>query len=189
MRIGFIITTLMFISGCSNTPKNTTPKPLTVDAISQWETVGRVGIRTEEDALSGNFNWFQNNATFDLSIVGPFGQGSTLLTQTAPGQVELKYEDNIIQGTSARTLLSDHFGWQFPVDQIAYWIRGLPSPSSPYEVSNGFRSERPEEIIQDGWIVTYKDYSTIDGLELPSKLQASNPPFRVNLIITQWTIK
>ncbi|MCZ2720606.1 lipoprotein insertase outer membrane protein LolB [Marinomonas sp. 15G1-11] len=189
MRIGFIITTLILISGCSNTPKVSTPTPVTVDQITQWETVGRVGIRTEEDALSGNFNWFHNNSKFDLSIIGPFGQGSTHLAQISPGNVELKYNDVEVNGTSARTLLSEQFGWQFPVEQVSYWIKGLPSPNSPYEIQNGFNSDRAEEIIQDGWTVTYKEYTEVDGLELPSKLQASNPPYRVNLIITQWTIK
>ncbi|MFT2110040.1 lipoprotein insertase outer membrane protein LolB [Marinomonas sp. 2405UD68-3] len=189
MKIGIIITTLLLISACSNSPKKAPPIPKSIDQITQWETVGRVGIRTEEDALSGNFNWLHNQSTFDLSIIGPFGQGATHLKQIENGNIELKYQDVTVEGTSAHALLNEHFGWQFPVNQVTYWIRGLPSPNSHYEIFNRFNSDRPEEIIQDGWTVTYKEYSTIDTLELPSKLQASKPPFRVNLIITQWTIQ
>ncbi len=188
MKIGFILSTLLLITACSNTPKKA-PIPDSIDQISQWETVGRVGIRTEDDAISGNFNWLQNQSSFDLSIVGPFGQGATHLKQETPGSVELKYKDVIVEGTSAHSLLNTHFGWQFPVNQVTYWIRGIPSPNSSYEIMNRFNSNLPDEITQDGWTVSYKEFITVGTLELPSKLQASKPPFRVNLIITQWNIQ
>jgi outer membrane lipoprotein LolB len=177
------------LTGCSRAPTHQIPPPLTVADITQWETVGRVGIRTQDDALSGNFSWRQGDNLLDLSIIGPFGQGATSLRQTQTGEIELKYDNITVQGPSADQLLLHHFGWQFPVSQVAYWIRGLPAPSSSATVLPRFDSPLPQSIQQDGWIVEYKQFSDVRGLQLPSKLEASNPPYRVNLIINQWTIQ
>lgn len=187
--VALVLSTLLFL-GCSSAPqKDLTPPPASVDKITRWETSGRVGIRTEQDAVSGNFSWSGGEDTLDLSIIGPFGQGATQLKRLNSGLIQLKYDDVTDQGTSANALLNTHFGWQFPVEQVAYWSRGLAAPSSTAEILYQADSSLPQEITQDGWTITYKDFSTVDGLKLPSKMQASNPPYRVNLIITEWTIQ
>lgn len=190
MKTGLLVTSLLLLVGCSSAPqKNLPPPPLSISKITQWETSGRVGIRTENDAISGNFNWLGGKDILDLSIIGPFGQGATQLRRLDDGNIELKYDDIVVQGSSAADLLNSHFGWNFPVEQVSYWMRGLASPNTPSKIIKQFNSELPQEIIQDGWTITYSQFSTIDGLQLPSKLQAANPPFKVNLIITQWTIQ
>ncbi|WP_421849051.1 lipoprotein insertase outer membrane protein LolB [Marinomonas sp.] len=178
------------ISACSTRPTGPiTPPPESVSAISKWETSGRVGIRTQNDAVSGNFNWQKDAKTFDLSIVGPFGQGATNLNQATDGKVTLSYEDKVITGNDPATLLQQELGWEFPVKQVTYWIRGLASPDSAARVSKNPDSQLPNKIEQDGWLIIYSNFTKIDGLSLPQKMQVSNPPFRVNLIINQWTIQ
>jgi outer membrane lipoprotein LolB len=189
-RILCLVTLTSLISACSTTPRGPiTPPPTSVSAISKWETSGRVGIRTPEDAVSGNFNWQKDPKTFSLNIVVPFGQGATKLNKSKEGIVTLAYEDTVITGTNPATLLQQELGWEFPVEQVSYWIRGLPDPSSASRTTNDPDSNLPSEIEQDGWLVTYTNFTEIDGLSLPQKMQVSNPPFKVNLIINQWTIQ
>lgn len=189
-RILCLVTLTSLISACSTTPRGPiTPPPTSVSAISKWETSGRVGIRTPEDAVSGNFNWQKDPKTFSLNIVGPFGQGATKLNKSKEGIVTLAYEDTVITGTNPATLLQQELGWEFPVEQVSYWIRGLPDPSSASRTTNDPDSNLPSKIEQDGWLVTYTNFTEIDGLSLPQKMQVSNPPFKVNLIINQWTIQ
>lgn len=178
------------ISACSSRPTGpTTPPPDNVNAISKWETSGRVGIRTQEDAVSGNFNWQKDPKTFALSIVGPFGQGATKLDQNQDGMVTLAYEDTIVTGNNPAALLQQELGWEFPVEQVTYWIRGLAAPNSPSRIYQDPISKLPNTIEQDGWLITYNNFTKVDGLSLPQRMQVSNPPFRVNLIINQWTIQ
>lgn len=180
----------IIISACSSRPTGPViPPPDSVSAISKWETSGRVGIRTKEDAVSGNFNWQKNPNTFALSIVGPFGQGATKLDQNQDGIVTLAYEDTVVTGNNPAALLQQELGWEFPVEQVTYWIRGLAAPNSPSRISQDPISKLPNTIQQDGWLITYNNFTKIDGLSLPQRMQVSNPPFRVNLIINQWTIQ
>lgn len=178
------------ISACSSRPTGPiTPPPESVSAISKWETSGRVGIRTKNDAVSGNFNWQKDPKTFALSIVGPFGQGATHLNQSNDGIVTLAYEDTVVTGNNPATLLQQELGWEFPVNQVTYWIRGLAYPNSAARISKDPDSQLPNKIEQDGWLITYSNFTKVEGLSLPQKMQVSNPPFRVNLIINQWTIQ
>ncbi len=196
-RALFISAIVLILSACSSKPSGpTTPPPTSIDAIQKWETSGRVGIRTSDDAISGNFNWQTDPNSFALKIVGPFGQGATKLDQTNDGVVTLAYKDTEIKGDNAATLLHQELGWEFPVEQVTYWIRGLVAPSdsttvptSKAQITLDPETELPETIKQDGWLVTYSSFTEVDGLLLPRKMQVSNPPFKVNLIINQWTIQ
>ncbi|MBJ7538286.1 lipoprotein insertase outer membrane protein LolB [Marinomonas transparens] len=180
---------VLLLAACSsNQTGPTTPPPQSIAAISTWETSGRVGIRTQEDAVSGNFTWQKSPTGFSLDIIGPFGQGATKLKSTTDGQVTLAYKDTEITGPNAAILLQQELGWVFPVDQVSYWIRGLAYPQTPSRMTKN-SDNLPNKIEQDGWLVTYKNFTKVDGLSLPQKMQVSNPPFRVNLIINQWTIQ
>ncbi|CUB03089.1 lipoprotein insertase outer membrane protein LolB [Marinomonas fungiae] len=178
------------LAGCSLSP--TTPKPPTperVEDISAWQTEGRVGIRTEQDAISGNFNWDQNPEHYELNIYGPFGQGATRLKGIPGQQASLTYDDKELTGPNAEALLYHELGWHFPVTNVQYWIRGLVSPNSPAEIAYQADGTTPEQIIQDGWTVLYREFTDLDGLKLPQRMQVTHAPYRVNLIITDWTVQ
>lgn len=189
IRAFLLLCISLFISACSTNSKQTIIAPSSVSAITQWQAAGRVGIRTSNDAISGNFNWDHSSQGFNLVIRGPFGQGTTKLSQDENQLVTLEYKDTKATGSHPGLLLKQHFGWLFPVTQIAYWARGLAEPSSAAAFSYNVESQQLEELVQDGWTVTYKEYSLVQGLALPRKLQAVKAPFRVNLIINDWTIQ
>ncbi|MCV2403720.1 lipoprotein insertase outer membrane protein LolB [Marinomonas sp. C2222] len=189
-RIIYVIALTILISACSSKPKGPvhTP-PSSVEAISSWETSGRVGIRTADDAVSGNFNWQKTPNTFSLKVVGPFGQGATTLTQNNNSLVTLSYDGKQVTGSSPAELLEQELGWGFPVEDVDYWIRGLISPHSNAEVKTDSATLRPQQITQNGWLITYTNFTEVDGLYLPQKMQVQNPPYRINLIINQWTVR
>lgn len=185
-----LLTLTAAISACSTKPTGPIiPPPTDANAISKWETSGRVGIRTKDDAISGNFSWEKDPQTFALSIVGPFGQGAIKLNKNQEGLVALAYDDVVKVGSDPATLLQEELGWAFPVAQVTYWIRGLPAPTSSARVNLKEDSDLLSTIEQDGWLITYSSFTDVDGLALPQKMQVSNPPFKVNLIINQWTIQ
>ena len=178
------------LSGCSMTP--TTPKaptPETAQDIKAWQTEGRVGIRTESDAISGNFYWDYSQEQYELNIYGPFGQGATRLQGTPNKVAQLTYDDKTVVGKSAEELLYTELGWHFPVNQVQYWIRGLPSPKSYAEIEYDIDGTTPQKITQDNWTITYREFTQIDNLKLPQRMQVTRLPYRVNLIITQWDVQ
>ncbi|SBS24654.1 Outer-membrane lipoprotein LolB precursor [Marinomonas aquimarina] len=188
LLLGALAATLL--AGCSLSPSTPKlPTPERVEDISAWQTEGRVGIRTEQDAISGNFNWQHSPEHYELNIYGPFGQGATRLEGTPGKDARLTYEDKDLTGHSAEALLYHELGWHFPVTNVQYWIRGMASPNSSAAISYQQDGLTPEQIEQDGWTVTYREFTELDGLKLPQRMQVTHPPYRVNLIITDWTVQ
>lgn len=182
--------TLLVLAGCSLTPSTPkAPLPESVMAIDTWHTEGRVGIRTADDAVSGNFNWQHSPSQYEINIYGPFGQGATRIKGTADGPATLSYDDQTITGPSVEAMLYQQFGWQFPVAQVKYWMRGLASPASPAKIDFAADGDTPEQIKQDGWTVNYREFTQIEHLTLPQKIQVAKAPYRVNLIITSWELQ
>lgn len=189
-RLIYITALISLLSACSSKPKGPVhPPPPSVEEITSWETSGRVGIRTADDAISGNFNWQKSPTNFILKVVGPFGQGATTLTQSDNSLVKLAYKGKLITGSSPAELLKQELGWVFPVEDVDYWIRGLASPQSEAEIIQDLKTLHPKKITQNGWAVTYTNFTEVDGLYLPQKMQVQNPPYKINLIINQWTVQ
>lgn len=205
IRCSFILLTI-FLVACSSAPKQSIKNFQSVDDIQQWKNSGRVGIRTSKDAVSGNFRWFHSNDEFEFVISGPFGQGTTKLYgvhahenhQNLKGHehhqhnsVTLEYDDIVVTGNDAEALLADHLGWQFPIFQISYWVKGIKYPNSEAVEVFGTTEQgklQLNTLIQDDWKIEYKRYQEVNGLNLPQKLQAEKPPYRVNLIINNWEL-
>ena len=183
------VVTSAILAGCSMSPKiPTAPTPDSVEDIQAWQTEGRVGIRTDSDAISGNFNWSHTKEFYELNIYGPFGQGATRLEGTPGSEATLSYEDKVQVGPSAEALLYHELGWHFPVTNVQYWIRGLAAPNTAAEIE--YREDgTPEQIIQDGWTISYKEFTNVDTLKLPQRMQVTHTPYRVNLIITDWAVQ
>ncbi|TBR38277.1 outer membrane lipoprotein LolB [Marinomonas agarivorans] len=202
-----IILVALFLVACSTPPKQEKKTFESVDDIKQWSNSGRVGIRTSSDAISGNFRWFHSDDKFEFIISGPFGQGTTKLHgvhahehhQDIEGHehhqhnsVTLEYKDVVVTGSDAEALLADHLGWQFPIFQISYWVKGIKYPhSDAIEVFGNSEQGNLQlnTLIQDEWRIEYKRYQEVNGLNLPQKLQAEKPPYRVNLIINDWELE
>lgn len=188
ISFGFLLAILMV--GCSVTPPAQVDSlPKTTADITGWHTEGRVGIRTKDDALSGNFTWDHSPEYYELNIFGPFGQGATRLFGIPNKEANLSYDDKELKGNNPEVLLYRELGWNFPVTNVQYWIRGLAAPNSKAEIAYREDGVSPTQIIQDGWTIAYKEYSSVGHLQLPQRLQVTRSPYRVNLIITDWIVK
>ena len=75
--------------------------------------------------------------------------------------------------------------FQTPVDQLLWWVRGLPAPDSASRLQLDSQS-RLGRLSQSGWTVEYSRYQQVDGLELPQRLQISGHDLLLTLVITDW---
>lgn len=146
-----------------------------------WELRGRIGFSTGSEGHSGYLNWRQCASGYDLRINGPLGSGTVRLLGE-PGIVTLYEGSNpALSAPTPEQLLADNYGWQLPLSQLHYWIRGIPNPEQPYQRSvDGFR--------QSGWHLQFPRQTSVDGLTLPAKAIADNGEARVTLVVQQWLL-
>ena len=78
-------------------------------------------------------------------------------------------------------------GWNLPVSDLAYWIRGLPAPGSE-AVKHFDQFHHLIELDQKGWRIQYLRYSNVNQIDLPTKIFMNYPRMSVKIVINSWQI-
>ena len=156
-----------------------------ISEIDGWQINGKIGIRAPQDSGSGTLFWLQRQDYFDIRLSGPLGRGATRLTGR-PDAVALEVAgQGRFEAESPEALVESQLGWQLPVSNLLWWIRGLPAPDSRSRVEldgNG----RLAHLQQDGWDVQYLDYSDKNGFALPSRIKLAGRDLQITLVVKDW---
>ncbi len=172
------------IEGPGNKEDWTTHKAL-VSEIDGWQISGKIGIRAPQDSGSGTLFWLQRQDYFDIRLSGPLGRGATRLTGR-PDAVALEVAgQGRFEAESPEALVESQLGWQLPVSNLLWWVRGLPAPDSRSRIAldgNG----RLANLQQDGWDIQYLGYSEEAGYELPSRIKLAGRDLQITLVVKDW---
>ena len=190
-------TTLLAISllltACSNFQQPNAPKTspswqqhkAQLLAIKGWEISGKIGIRTPQDSNSASLKWQQQQQNYQIKIRGPLGQGGASIVGT-PEQVSVDIAgEGTFTGPSPEDILFSQLGWDIPISDIYWWIRGLPAPDKPYQHS--LLDNRINQLQQAGWNVEYLRYNSLDPT-LPRKLRLTRGELKITLVISSWIL-
>ena len=154
--------------------------------ITQWQLNGAVAIRTPHSGQSASLVWQQHQHTYQIDVFGPLGAGRATLNGDANG-VTLLDNGKRYQGPTAETLMQKLLGWHVPVSNLYFWIRGLPAPG--LKSTHKFDAyHHLLQLKQQGWEITYQQYTGINGIDLPSKLTLQAQNMKIKFVISQWEI-
>ncbi|WP_095079692.1 lipoprotein insertase outer membrane protein LolB [Pseudomonas sp. Irchel s3h17] len=154
-------------------------------ALDGWQIDGKIGIRAPKDSGSGTLFWLQRQDYYDIRLSGPLGRGAARLTGR-PGDVTLEVANQgRYTAPSPDALLEEQMGWKLPVSNLAWWVRGLPAPSSKSRLSLDANS-RLASLEQDGWKVEYTAYTQQNGYWLPERIKLHGRDLDVTLVIKAW---
>lgn len=197
---GIRLATLAFaitLTGCSTvTPPSTKPeKPIAqiswkdrqaaLERLRNWQLNGKIAIQTAQDAGSATVDWIQNRSSYQISLYGPLGSHGIKLAGQ-PGHVTLDTSDGKhFTANNAEQLLAKNWGWNLPVSNLTYWVRGLPVPTSTYS-SHFDNSNRLTSLQQQGWNVQFLGYTNEGAIDLPSKISITSATFKTKIVIYQW---
>ena len=186
----------LYLSACSMLP-NKAIQPVSwqqqqqsLKQLANWTLQGKLGIRirSPDKSHSATLYWQQRDEHYQIQISGPFGQGKLKL-QGTPDQLLLERTDQPPVSTrQPETLLMQELGWHLPIQQIAYWVKGLPAPGSKYThqlTAEGMLSQ----LQQSGWALHFSRYRQIDDYLLPGKIVMTREPVTLTLIAKQWQFK
>ncbi|MGF6202407.1 lipoprotein insertase outer membrane protein LolB [Pseudomonas laurylsulfatiphila] len=150
-----------------------------------WQIDGKIGIRAPKDSGSGTLFWLQRQDYYDIRLSGPLGRGAARLTGR-PGKVSLEVANQgRYDAPNPEVLLEEQLGWKLPVSNLAWWVRGLPSPDSKSRLTLDADS-RLANLEQDGWQVEYTDYTQQNGYWLPERIKLHGTDLDVTLVIKTW---
>ncbi|WP_417565956.1 lipoprotein insertase outer membrane protein LolB [Marinobacter sp.] len=173
-------------------PANWTARSASLGRLDHWQLSGKLAVRQPSDSGTAIINhWIQDGDAYDLALSSSFlGMGSTLL-KGVPGFIELTLPNGeTYRSSEPESLVQAATGWQLPLENLTWWIRGLPSPGSDYRLL--FDAQGSLAIIrQDGWEIRYDRWQDFLASypALPARITALKEDKRVRLVVSDWQEK
>lgn len=184
--LGITLTALLVIlQGCNTLPTEPSPSAQIFHAnqgLQEWQLSGKIGIKTQHGADSAYLNWLHCGTDFIIRLNGPLGTGAAKLVGNSQQVTLFVSGEEPITAANAEQLLWQQFGWQLPVSQLRYWVKGIPSPQHAYQY-------QPQGFSQTGWSLSFPRQTQLEQYILPAKAIAQTDELRVTLILREWELQ
>lgn len=164
--------------------------------LTEWDMRGRLALRSANDGGQAGLRWVRRADDFQIDLSGPLGGGLLRLTRDNGGVRLTDGKRHEYRADSAEALLYNTTGWHIPLDDMHYWIRGLPVPSVPRERQLD-ADGRLSVLRQSGWEIRYLAYARYGRYALPSRvtLTSRQPdadavagPVEARVVIERWML-
>lgn len=162
---------------------------MAMQTIDNWQIKGKLAYRNDTDSGSVWFDWRQHGDEFTIHLSGPFGVGTVTIRGNAQTIILSQPGEADISSHSSSALTQRLFGWQLPVEQIRYWVRGIPSSSSTALIKT-FNSEGLlDKLQEDNWKLTFSRYQTGPYGPLPGKIKGLSQQLTFTLLLKEWSFQ
>lgn len=152
-----------------------------------WELRGRVNVRYDNESDTPSIRWQQRGDDYSILLWGTFNAGRTLISGQ-PGRVTLESGSETLTANSPEQLILEQLGYELPVSQLNYWIKGIPAPGSQPQLSFNELNQLTT-IVQEDWTVQLSDMRQYGPLSLPREVVLTRPrnDIRLRFIRLSWT--
>jgi outer membrane lipoprotein LolB len=153
----------------------------TLEHLAAWQLDGRAAVAMGTQGWQASLDWRQNGTATEAHLAGPFGVGALVLKRTPEG-LSL---NGAPPSDAVLAQLQDKLGFDLPLDNLRYWLLGIPDPGSAAEVWRNAQ-DRALKVTQAGWIVDYDRYMNVNGELLPAHLVMTREGVRVRIAVDHW---
>jgi outer membrane lipoprotein LolB len=180
--IAFIFCGLLLQAGCATTTVIPAPKP-GVGAALDWTLRGKMSLNSDQGRAKLQIHWQQQGDEFDIHLLGPLGQAAAHVYGSGDSiQVDMAGQSREY-GAGEIAVIEDSVGWEVPVSEMSYWVRGLPVPELVHQISYDDQG-LPEWLLQSGWRVDYQKYKQ----QAPVRTVFSRDSVRILLVVKEWRL-
>lgn len=125
--------------------------------MNNWSFSGRIAVREGDEAHTARIDWEQENEHYLIKVWGTLSVGYTEISGR-PGYVSLEQRgaEALVAG-SPEELVYDQLGYDLPVSELKYWVRGIPAPGNEPELQLN-DSQQLSRLTQFGWDIRYLGY-------------------------------
>lgn len=194
----FVCTIILLINGCSTLrlPSEQTTSTYQTQSwqkryqalshISRWSINGVFSIQQPEKTIMAFYDWQQKARNYHIHVysslniysINIFGDSSMVLLWCSPKE---RYTAD-----TPEQLMQAQLGWQLPVSNLYYWIRGI-------HAAGAYRANFDPyghliTLQQNGWYIRLSQYIPIGPIDLPCMLKLKSKQLAVKIIIKNWSL-
>jgi len=157
-----------------------------LNKISSWNINGRLAITNKAEVWHLSVIWKQQDQHYKIHLSGPFGAGAVQLTGDQSGVTIISNNETHFS-RDAEQLLFETTGVEIPINNLFYWVRGLPNPKS---LSNTKLDAfgRLSKLTQNDWNIRFKRYHFTNEIYLPAKIFIKRDSLDIRFIIEDWSL-
>jgi outer membrane lipoprotein LolB len=155
--------------------------------ISHWEFTGSINVRDASDSHASRIRWQQDGDIYRINLWGTFNVGATQI-DGRPGEVMIvqQGQEPVITETP-ESLLYQELGYELPVSELNYWIKGIPAPGLYSELQFSDNNQ-VIQFLQAGWQIDYMAYTNYGTETLPTRIRMQKHPLRLDLTRLNWNL-
>ncbi|KTD23016.1 outer membrane lipoprotein LolB [Legionella londiniensis] len=188
---------LCFLTACAPPqPASQAPENITMPVekrekqtatVSSWVVTGAMAAKNQKKSWTASVNWRQQGMNnYQIRLFGPLG-GGTVIIEKHNGVVTYKDGPKTVTSKNADELLQQETGIRLPVNNLYYWVRGIPAPgaiqSAKYDQYNHLTY-----LKQSGYTINYTRYTSVNNIDLPSKMELHGNGVTIKFVIKQWSV-
>jgi outer membrane lipoprotein LolB len=175
---------LVLALGACATPSLVPPALVPPSLAGNWSLQGRIGIRTDDQSLSGQIHWQHRADADELLITSPLGHGVARIVSDSEGVTLEVPNEAARHAPDAESLTREVLGYGLPVSGLTWWVRASPAPGRGFEVTRD-TAGRIAQLKQDGWVIDYLQYAD-DAPTRPRKLVVARNGLEIRLVADTW---
>jgi outer membrane lipoprotein LolB len=188
-----VLTTLV---GCRTAPAPTTvpgpgadaPWPAQRDALAKLDRYalnGKVAVAANGQGFTASLRYQQLPQRADLALDGPLGIGGMRIALAEHSLAVTNSRGEALDGAAARDEIERRLGFELPLDELRWWLLGLPAPGQS-DVDAAPESGEIRGFVQNGWHVAINTRAPALGFALPQRLTAERGGARLKLFVERW---
>ena len=174
---------VLLLAACTSTPLGpgvpaATPEP--------FDFSGRMLVSFEGRAFTSALRWQHAPGRDEIWLMSPVGQALAHIVDDGNGALLTAADQRQYRAASIESLTRRALGWELPVTNLKYWVRGDVSPGSTAEAVVRGDDQRIARLEQDGWRVDLSYYPAQQYRGLPRRLELVGGAHEIRLIIDTW---
>ena len=150
-----------FVAACAQVEIKPPEGPL------EFSLAGRIAARYGKESFTGNIAWRHARDGDELLIGTPTGQGVAQIVRQGEAVLLKTAEPREYRDTDAEALTERVLGFRLPIDGLADWVQGKPSP----------------QLESRGWKVEYQER---DAQGRPTRMRLTYQGIELRLAISRW---
>lgn len=177
-RIAVSLLAALLLSACAQLSAPPQPVPVLEVALDHFSISGRLSVKVDGRGHYGNFDWTRVAGRDEVAINTPLGQTVAQLVRDDSGVCLVAHGRNRC-APDTEALTEAELGWPLPLDNLGYWVAGVPAPGPVEREPDGFR--------QQGWSVKLADFQPTASGPRPGRVVLTRDDrLEIRLAIHAW---
>ncbi|WP_367606928.1 lipoprotein insertase outer membrane protein LolB [Legionella sp. W05-934-2] len=155
--------------------------------VSSWELNGAMAVKSPKKSFTATVNWLQRGGgQYQIRMLGPLGSGALVINKSGSA-VTIQDGPKKFSSNSADKLFLQQTGVALPVSNLFYWVRGLAAPGAVDSTKRDAYNHLTM-LKQAGYSIQYLSFTSVNGTDLPSKIQLTGRGLSIKFIIKHWRV-